>query len=274
MIPVPFKQPPRKSLKMFLFTTFSFSDIFDESSLPTREFQNWYGLMTFNGVRKPAWRSFQLLNTHAGLYLVPANLSMPIANGGRSSSKPMVSAFVTANASSSADGNGSNTTGAGVKVFLSYWWQPTGVGASYSHTGSASIDSESDNGDRPPPDALGGTLTPPPPNVSVVVSLGVVETVGVSSTAGVATAHIIDAEHGNSRAAWEQMGSPATADITAAQLARLHAASEVYTKRIPINVTHGTAVDTAGLPTRLSVERTINVELSPNSVVVLEVPAT
>eukprot|EP01043_Picozoa_sp_COSAG02_P106740 COSAG02_NODE_42742_length_381_cov_1.446809_2_plen_30_part_01 len=30
--------------------------------------------MTFNGVRKPAWRSFQLLNALAGNYLVPANL--------------------------------------------------------------------------------------------------------------------------------------------------------------------------------------------------------
>jgi hypothetical protein len=259
------------SQQVDMLSWWTFSDIFEESSLPTREFQNWYGLMSFNGVRKPAWRSFQLLNTHAGNYLVPANLSAPSWNersssssssSSSSNSKPMVSAFVTANTSSGGSGDVSNLTGAGIRVFLSYWWQPTGVGKSASET-----------------HASRGTLPPSPPNVTVIVSLGagvVVAAVPATSTVGLATAHVINAEFGNPRAAWEQMGSPGTADITAAQLVRLHDASEVHTEEIPITTvwhTHKGAGDGAG---RLStggrsVERTINVELSPNSVVVLEV---
>lgn len=50
----------------------TFTDIFEETGLPTTEFSNLYGAMSFHGVPKPVWRAFQLLNKFAGEHRVPA----------------------------------------------------------------------------------------------------------------------------------------------------------------------------------------------------------
>ena len=56
----------------------TFSDIFEENSIPRTEFhpvnesysQPHYGAMTLHGIPKPVWRAFQLLHAHAGSHTV------------------------------------------------------------------------------------------------------------------------------------------------------------------------------------------------------------
>jgi hypothetical protein len=55
----------------------TFTDVFEEGGLPTTEFQDIYGLMTYHGIPKPGWRAFQLLHSHAGTHRVPTTVSKP-----------------------------------------------------------------------------------------------------------------------------------------------------------------------------------------------------
>ena len=84
----------------------TFSDVFEEGGLPTTEFSNIYGAMSFHGVPKPVWKAFALLHTHAGEWRLPTVVSKdPEAN------VSLVSAFATV----------TNTTGVLPAVFLSFW---------------------------------------------------------------------------------------------------------------------------------------------------------
>ena len=54
-----------------LNTTTLCSFRFPQAGIPTTEFSNTYGLMSFGGIPKPGWRAFQLLHQHAGTFRVP-----------------------------------------------------------------------------------------------------------------------------------------------------------------------------------------------------------
>lgn len=49
------------------------AQVFEEGGLPSTEYSNIYGLMTYHGVPKPGWRGFQLLSD-AGTHRVPTTL--------------------------------------------------------------------------------------------------------------------------------------------------------------------------------------------------------
>jgi xylan 1,4-beta-xylosidase len=44
-----------------ILSWWTFTDVFQEGGLPTKEYSDIYGLMTYHGVPKPGWRGFQLL---------------------------------------------------------------------------------------------------------------------------------------------------------------------------------------------------------------------
>ena len=69
---------PQLAPHLDVLSYWTFSDIFEENSIPRTEFhpigqkypQPHYGAMSLHGVAKPVWRAFQLLNTHAGSHTV------------------------------------------------------------------------------------------------------------------------------------------------------------------------------------------------------------
>jgi hypothetical protein len=56
-----------------ILSWWTFTDVFEEGGLPTKEYSDIYGLMTYHGVPKPGWRGFELLHG-AGDHRVPATL--------------------------------------------------------------------------------------------------------------------------------------------------------------------------------------------------------
>eukprot|EP00662_Eupelagonemidae_sp_cell21_P016518 gene16518-56753_t len=84
----------------------TFSDIFEENSIPRTEFH------------PPGWRAFQLLHAHAGSHTVPATVR---SGGGQSTggNQSVVAATATANASAAGVAQGSG------RVFLSHWDNPS-----------------------------------------------------------------------------------------------------------------------------------------------------
>jgi xylan 1,4-beta-xylosidase len=70
-----FRAVPALSGHVDVLSWWTFSDVFEEGGLPTTEFQDIYGLMTYHGVRKPGWRAFELLHAHAGAMRLAANVT-------------------------------------------------------------------------------------------------------------------------------------------------------------------------------------------------------
>jgi hypothetical protein len=104
--------------------------VFEENSIPRTEFhpvglpygQPHYGLMTLHGVPKPAWRGFQLLNTHAGSHTVPTTVTHGPgqSTGGNQS---VIAATTTMNATMDgmADTGKLSMVVGSARVFLSHW---------------------------------------------------------------------------------------------------------------------------------------------------------
>ena len=69
---------PQLAPHLEVLSYWTFSDIFEENSIPRTEFhplgvsypQPHYGAMSLHGVPKPVWRAFELLHTHAGSHTV------------------------------------------------------------------------------------------------------------------------------------------------------------------------------------------------------------
>ena len=61
-----FRTVPQLAGVVDVLSWWTFSDVFEEGGLPTTEFQDIYGLMTYHGIPKPGWRGFELLHTFAG----------------------------------------------------------------------------------------------------------------------------------------------------------------------------------------------------------------
>jgi len=80
----------RSGIEMASFWTFS--DVFEERSLRGVPFENVYGLMNPQGVRKPAWRAFELLNG-AGEWQVGVTVQDPTS--AKASHASDISAFAT-----------------------------------------------------------------------------------------------------------------------------------------------------------------------------------
>ena len=232
--------------------------VFEEGGLPTTEYSDIYGLMTYHGVPKPGWRAFQLLNG-AGDHRVPTTLA----------SEQQVSAW---------DGEGAcvteaNTNMAGFTLssakasdsaeccakcqaldssHCSFWSFHAGSCVFKSSDAGRTKAAGYTSGSRVAPGnsssvssplaafatVNGSTATTESlqvflslfgnPDISGAVKARTV-TVTVKHALGDApsavTATVIDPTHGNSLAAWKKMGSPKVP--SASQLRHLMVASEV-----------------------------------------------
>ncbi|EOD20698.1 hypothetical protein EMIHUDRAFT_75189 [Emiliania huxleyi CCMP1516] len=67
-----------------LVSWWSFSDIFEEAWMASAPFHNGYGLMTVHGIRKPAWRAFEMLAS-LGDYRLPVSGNVSPADGSSTS---------------------------------------------------------------------------------------------------------------------------------------------------------------------------------------------
>eukprot|EP01051_Picozoa_sp_SAG22_P005805 SAG22_NODE_358_length_11759_cov_39.384563_5_plen_240_part_00 len=170
--------------------THRFTDIFEEGWMRSEPFQNNFGLMTKQGVPKPAWRAFQLLAT-AG------NRRLPVL--GAAPSSPLSNVSVPATISSSTAGDSAT-----VQLFVANW--------------------------RPrskrelPCDAAEGEYAPDN-EVSIILqhrNSSSVESLGSISNSTIAR---IDSEHTNPKALWLEWGQPKY--LTASQIGRLKHASEI-----------------------------------------------
>ena len=63
-----------------LVSWWTFSDIFEEAWMASAPFHNGYGLMTVHGIRKPAWRAFEMLASLGG-YRLPVSGNVSPADG-------------------------------------------------------------------------------------------------------------------------------------------------------------------------------------------------
>jgi xylan 1,4-beta-xylosidase len=100
------------------FSWWTISDVFEEGWLSGAPFYGGYGLLTVNGVAKPAYRAFEMLNT-AGDQRLPVNVS-----GQEWSPSPdtsPISVFATTHSAGS-------TVGAnGLQIFASNFWPEHGA---------------------------------------------------------------------------------------------------------------------------------------------------
>jgi xylan 1,4-beta-xylosidase len=100
------------------FSWWTISDVFEEGWLSGAPFYGGYGLLTVNGVAKPAYRAFEMLNT-AGDQRLPVNIS-----GQEWSPSPdttPITVFATTHSS------GSTAGAMGLQIFASNYWPETGA---------------------------------------------------------------------------------------------------------------------------------------------------
>uniref|UniRef100_A0A7S4TB18 Ricin B lectin domain-containing protein n=1 Tax=Alexandrium monilatum TaxID=311494 RepID=A0A7S4TB18_9DINO len=64
-------------LRDFMASYWTFSDVFEEQGFPTKDFQNGFGMITYKGIPKPAYRAMQLLTF--GDEVVDVSLESPSA---------------------------------------------------------------------------------------------------------------------------------------------------------------------------------------------------
>merc|ERR1712232_1112262 len=55
-----------------IMSYWTFSMVFEEGALPTKEIDGTFGLLSLHGVPKPGWTAFALLHKHAGDTLLPS----------------------------------------------------------------------------------------------------------------------------------------------------------------------------------------------------------
>jgi xylan 1,4-beta-xylosidase len=114
---------PQLAPKVDLLSYWTFSDVFEEQEIPKTEFFNTethqphYGCMTLHGIKKPVWRAFELLHTHAGTH----SLSTEVVNtasafNGSDTKIELVAAAATTNVTTTGTVDSSSS-----RVFLSHW---------------------------------------------------------------------------------------------------------------------------------------------------------
>jgi len=103
------------------FSWWTISDVFEEGWLRGAPFYGGYGLLTSQGVAKPAYRAFQLLNG-AGDQRIPVVITGqdPVLGGPPSQTTP-VTLFATTHSS------GSTVGAKGLKIFASNYWPEQGA---------------------------------------------------------------------------------------------------------------------------------------------------
>jgi hypothetical protein len=100
------------------FSWWTISDVFEEGWLGGAPFYGGYGLLTVNGIAKPAYRAFQMLNT-AG------DIRIPVKVGGQEWSPTPESTPITVFATIHSGGS---TVGAkGLQIFASNFWPEAGA---------------------------------------------------------------------------------------------------------------------------------------------------
>jgi xylan 1,4-beta-xylosidase len=127
-----FRVVPELAPHLEVMSYWSFSDIFEEDSIPDNEFrkmpygdagdsQPHYGAMSLHGVPKPVWRAFQLLHAHAGTHLINTTA---VTHGTSTPLPTLISAHTTVNATTTASGSDHEVLaverGSG-RLFLSHW---------------------------------------------------------------------------------------------------------------------------------------------------------
>ena len=210
-----FRMVPQLAPHLEALSYWTFSDIFEENSLPRTEFhpigvaygQPHYGLMSLHGVPKPGWRAFQLLHAHAGSHTVPSVVTHGAgqSTGGNES---LVAATTTVNVTL-ATAAAAASPGSG-RVFLSHW---DGTHDAYSHNAAA-------------------------------VTL---EVVGAQVTSASASVHMID-NATSANLLWQDWGSPPVP--TSAQIAELKTFSQVVPTLVPWEA--GTDADTGTAVMRIT----------------------
>eukprot|EP01052_Picozoa_sp_SAG31_P026636 SAG31_NODE_2431_length_5707_cov_2.157810_2_plen_225_part_00 len=109
-----------------ILSYWTFSDIFEEGWLAGPPFQDTWGAITKEGIRKPAWRAFQLLNLAGDQILNVSVTPSAACCEGAGNAAPLttaVSAFATI-------GSSSNTSAvASLQIFVSNFWPKSGATA-------------------------------------------------------------------------------------------------------------------------------------------------
>jgi xylan 1,4-beta-xylosidase len=160
----------------------AFSDIFEEGWLAGPPFQDTWGCITKEGIRKPVWRAFQLLH-QSGDQLH----SVSVTPDGAATTA--VTAFATAGSGSNAGSSATNGPLEGLQVFVSNFW-PSGGASAAPRT---------------------------PVNTQITLQLGALAAASGSSRCFLWR---IDDTSANPQAAWAAMGSPS--DPTKLQLEVCH----------------------------------------------------
>ena len=189
-----------------LYSYWTFTDVFEEGGLPRVEFKNVYGMMTMNGIPKPAWRAFEALHTFAGDLRLSTTLgAQPRPQGVAGAGElPVLAAFATTNSSANANA-GAGAGAVPMSIFLSHWSNPEASEASVA--------------DR----------------IAYVTVLHCATCVYESEV----KLHVISSASCDPAAAWRAMGSPP--QPTKAQLAELMSASEAKVVAVQATALNATA---------------------------------
>ena len=254
-----------------ILSWWTFTDVFEEGGLPTKEYSNIYGLMTYHGVPKPGWRGFQLLNG-AGDHRIPATLPSDMDTLYVSQSQRVVSGDCVTDEQTNMAGFTLSSVKADTPAYCCAKCQAVGQQECSFWTfynGTCEFKSSDAGRTTAPGYVSGSRVVPGNSNSSMGSPLSVFATIngtepGVASlqvflslwanpsdpsavknrtvkvtvkhAAGAAPKAVvawrIDESHGNSLAAWEAMGSPAVP--SSAQLSSLIKASQI----VPEPVTH------------------------------------
>ena len=188
-----------------IFQEHNISRVMREQGLPQTEFSSAYGLQTINGVRKPAWRAFEL--AHQG-----GDLKVDSVTSTENASSPF-HAFAT------TVGSGAPDRLSSLMVFLSLWENPYDRGPPHHTTRPQQLVANRSVTLIIPHDAASGSLPS-----------------AIWSTR-------IDEQHANPQAAWKAMGSPA--QPSPSQLQALHAASALQPQQLRFGSHCRTPVESA-----------------------------
>tara|TARA_B110000208_G_C11762750_1_gene427527 strand:+ start:70 stop:1821 length:1752 start_codon:yes stop_codon:yes gene_type:complete len=180
-----------------VFSYWCFSDIFEEMGLIPTPFHSGYGLITVNGIPKPAYRAFELLH-RAGDMRVPVNVTKTTAAGG--------SLVVAATVNASSGGE--------EPAAASFSWRSLQIFASFYSKEAGQVDSPLSQGAS---------------NLEVRIEIAHDASISLPATA---IGHRIDANHTAPINAWVKEGSPDYP--TAAQQEAMMNASQLATESIVV----------------------------------------
>ena len=201
-------------------------------------FHNGYGLMTMQGVRKPAWRAFEALqgagDVRYSATVEPATNAT--AEGTTAAAAEAAASSVSVLATNGADGS----SGGGRQLFVSNWHR---VDAERFKCDAAAKQCKADPSGTFTDQALceascGGKAStlqaasgddPFARSVTIQLQVGSVDNKSRFSSV---TVYRIDPTHANPQAVWQSWGSPQY--VTDKQIAAMHAASAVKAEALAV----------------------------------------